>query len=469
MPLLFQLRDLSLNFPHKSCFENFSTNIYSENRIALTGNNGAGKSMLLKILAGLDHPSSGTVTKIGHIQIGYIPQTIVSHNDLSGGERFNKALSQELAKQPDLLLLDEPTNHLDRKNRTSLIRMLQRYTGAVIAATHDEEFIRACADTIWHINQGKISVFTGDYDSYLAESAIKTQSILDEVNQLNNEKKNAHIALMKEQTRAKNSRMSGEKKLDNKRILKVKANQMRSDAEKKTGKRKEQLNEKRAALVTQLKNINKPEIVHLKFHLPHNSKTGGTLLHISGGSAGYGQNNIISDINLILNAGDRLAIRGDNGSGKSTLVKAILSDSEVVTGGEWYLPPPEQCGYLDQHYSGLDPDKTVYEMARDKAPHMPEADLRSHLNDFLFKKNEEISNKISNLSGGEKARLSLALIALKTPSLLVLDEITNNVDLITKRYLSQIISRYPGTLIVISHEVSFLDEINITKCYDILK
>lgn len=164
-----------------------------------------------------------------------------------------------------------------------------------------------------------------------------------------------------------------------------------------------------------------------------------------------------------------MAIIGDNGSGKSTLIKAILGDESVCKTGDWHVIKREDIGYLDQHYGTLNPDKTVLETISDLVPNWSHTEVRRHLNDFLFRKNEEVNAIVSILSGGEKARLSLAQIAAKTPKLLILDEITNNLDLETKEHVVQVIKAYPGAMIIISHEADFLEEIGISEVVDVGK
>ena len=143
----------------------------------------------------------------------------------------------------------------------------------------------------------------------------------------------------------------------------------------------------------------------------------------------------------------------------STIFKAILSDSKVICSGNWYVT--KDIGYLDQHYNNLDLEKSVLENIASLAPHWNLQEIRRHLNDFLFMKNEEVNVLAKNLSGGEKVRLSLAMIAAKTPKLLLLDEITNNLDLETRQHVIEILKEYPGSLVVISHDEDFLKEIGI--------
>ena len=177
---------------------------------------------------------------------------------------------------------------------------------------------------------------------------------------------------------------------------------------------------------------------------------------------------ILSNIYFSLMSKGRIVFLGKNGSGKSTLLKALLSDAAVIRKGEWYVLKLKEIGYLDQHYSTLSSKQTVLESLSTLVP-WPHSELRRHLNDFLFRKNEEVHRPIHQLSGGEKARLSLALIAAKTPRLLILDEVTNNLDLETRGHVINVLKAYPGAMIVISHDEDFLDQIGVEEFYHVSK
>jgi len=151
------INDISLYFPHKVCFDNFSRQIEYGNRIAIIGSNGNGKSSLLKIIQGLMEPTAGRMYIPKDAVFGYVPQVIEDYNTLSGGQRLNQALTQALAKDPNVLCLDEPTNHLDAKNRTSLIRMIRTFNGTAIIVSHDLELLRKCVNEIWNIDNGRIT------------------------------------------------------------------------------------------------------------------------------------------------------------------------------------------------------------------------------------------------------------------------------------------------------------------------
>lgn len=162
-----------------------------------------------------------------------------------------------------------------------------------------------------------------------------------------------------------------------------------------------------------------------------------------------------------------MALKGANATGKSTFVKGILGDSNIIRSGNWYCPHLQNIGYLDQHYTNLDNQKSVLETIEALAPSWSHEKTRCHLNDFLFRKNAEVFEKVECLSGGEKARLSLAQLAANPPHLLILDEITNNLDLETCMHVTQVLRNYPGAFILISHDAHFLKEVSITISYEI--
>lgn len=169
------------------------------------------------------------------------------------------------------------------------------------------------------------------------------------------------------------------------------------------------------------------------------------MLSISGADIGYSPDKIIlKNISLAVSAKERIAICGKNASGKSTLLKAILDQDHLFKTGNWSLPCAEHMGYLDQHYANLNPELSVIGHIRALRPDWHEVDARHHLSDFLFRNNAEVMQPAANLSWGEKARASLSLMAAKTPRLLILDEITNNLDLETKEHVIQVLKAYPG-------------------------
>lgn len=463
-----QFKNLGLSFPHKTCFVDFNAQILYGSRIALIGRNGCGKSTLLKILQGMVEPSYGEVSMADDVCIGYVPQLIETLDALSGGGRLNEALTQALSLSPNVLLLDEPTNHLDLSNRKSLMRMLRTFPGTLIIVSHDVELLRSCIDTIWHIDNGAIHVFSGRYDDYLHESRLKRVSVEQEFAHLSKQKKEMHQALMKEQARAAKSRSKGEKSMENRKWPTIVSKAKALRAGETTGNKKAQISHKKQALSEQLSALSMHEIITPTFSLNAAEFGSKTLVSIRDGSIGYANNpSIVSHISLTLMAGERLAIQGDNGSGKSTMIKAMINPSTVITTGDWMMPKSNDIGFLDQHYENLLPTKTVLETIHELCPGFSHAEVRRHLNDFLFRKNEEVNAWVATLSGGEKARLSLAQIAAKTPKLLILDEMTNNLDLETREHVIEVLKNYPGAMILISHDEDFLQAIGMHYCYRI--
>lgn len=387
----------------------------------------------------------------------FVPQ-LIECASLSGGQRFNVALSEALTLQPDMLLLDEPTNHLDHRNRQSLMQMLKHFPGTLIVASHDVELLRTCVNMFWHFDNGKIHIFKGQYDDYKRDVEKKRQSIETELERLGRQKKDAHQALMKEQIRASKSKAGGEKNRTKSKWPTVAAGAKERQAEKTSGRNKAEIFAHKENLLNRLSTLRLPEIIMPKFSLSADDAGAKTVVEIRDGVCGYNQTKILTDVILTVGSTDRLAIVGDNGCGKSTLIKAIMEDPEVWRQGRWFVPKSEDIGYLDQHYANLRGD-TVLDCISRQVPTWSHADIRKHLNDFLFRKNEEVNAGISMLSGGEKARLSLALIAAKTPKLLILDEVTNNLDIETRGHVLEVLQTYPSAMIVISHDQDFLNGI----------
>ncbi|MDR2766032.1 MAG: ATP-binding cassette domain-containing protein [Holosporaceae bacterium] len=448
-----QIKDFSLPFPHKICFENFSTKISFGDRVGIIGRNGSGKSSLLKMIF---EQNPG-------IAIAHVPQIVEDFVSLSGGERFNRALSRALSKNPSMLLLDEPTNHLDHHNRQSLMRMLEGYFGTLIVATHDRELLRRCTDILWHIDDGKIRIFRGKYDDYVEEMHRSRQLITRQLELLEREKKSLHQNLIWEQERVAKSKSSGKKKVADKKWMKSVGDLKAMKAEKSQGNKLKAVDEKKQKLSERLSGIRLPEIIVPKFHLSHQDVGDKAIVSIVDGSVRYGDKIVLQNINLSINSLERLAIVGDNGCGKTTLIRAICGDECVVKSGDWDAPNPRDIGYLDQHYGNLDPEKSAIEIISDTNPTWTHAEIRKHLNDFLFRKNEEANAQSKNLSGGERARLSLAKIAANPPKLLILDEVTNNIDLETRDHLIEILREYPAAMIIISHDENFLERIGTIK------
>lgn len=265
---------------------------------------------------------------------------------------------------------------------------------------------------------------------------------------------------MQEQQRASKSKAKGQKNVQNRKWTKMTGDLKMMKSEKSQGKKLKAMDQIKNDLTHQLADLRLPQVIIPKFSIQSAEVRARMFIQISDGSVGYSVDKpILSGIHFSLLAGERIALMGENGSGKSTFIKAILGDESIDKTGAWYTLKREGIGYLDQHYRTLDLLKSVLETMSEIVPHWSYSEIRNHLNDFLFRKKEEVTAQVKALSGGEKVRLSLAQIAAKTPQLLILDEITNNLDLETKAHVIQVLQCYPGAMMIVSHEMEFLKEI----------
>jgi len=460
--------DLGLSFPHKLCFADFNEQIHHGARIGIIGRNGIGKSTLLKIIQGTWTAFSGSVSLPSDVQLGYLPQIIEHTGNCSGGESLNHALTQALCCDPNVLLLDEPTNHLDKTNRRSLMRHLCHYPGTLIMVTHDVELLRNSVDTLWHIHAGKIAVFHGNYEDFQRQLSHKKEQLEKERDKLQQEKKTAHLSLMKTQERNKNLRQKGEKSIEQRKWPTIRSKTSFASGITTGDKRLHQIREKQAFLQEELSALYQPETIEMHFQIPQDPNP-KTLITITEGSIAFTQHPsdspFLSNLNFHLQSAERVSLYGDNGSGKSTFIKALLNQAGLYKAGQWVAPQASTIGYLDQHYQTLHPELSAFDMVASYMPGANHQEIRKHLNTFLFRKNEEVDTLIKHLSGGERLRLSLCCIAAKPPALLILDEVTNNLDLETKAHVRQVVADFPGALIVISHDSDFLQAIHIQTSY----
>ncbi len=459
------IRDLSLSFSEKVCFEDFSTEIHSGQRIAIIGRNGSGKSSLLKLITGEIAQTFGRVEYKKDCVFGYVPQVILNPDASSGGEHFNQRLSSALRDAPNILMLDEPTNHLDITNRRSLMRMLQKFSGTLILVTHDPEVLRTCVDTLWNIEGGKVEVFSGNYDHYMHERLDRRRLLESELSALSSEKKSGHESLMKEQARASKSKAKGQKSIDQKKWPTVVSKAKAGRAQETSGQKKANIQKGRRDVMDRLSELRRPDELKPTFSILGKAVGDGVILNIREGVVRYGERVILEGVYLSLLVNERVAIVGNNGSGKSTLMKAILDERNVRRLGDWTMPKLEDIGSLDQHYGRLSPEKTVFEVIAEVMVESSHAEVRRHLNAFLFRTNEEVAYKLKHLSGGELVRVSLAKIAARVPKLLLLDEVNNNLDLETRQHVIDVLREYPGAMLLISHDADFLEAIGVSKTY----
>ena len=339
-------------------------------------------------------------------------------NEFSGGWRMRLNLARALMCRSDILLLDEPTNHLDLPAILWLERWLKRYDGILLIVSHDRDFLDQVCTRIAHIENEEIHLFTGNYSQFetqRAEHLAQQQSMY-----VRQQREIKHIQTYVDRFRYKAS----------------KARQAQS----------------RLKMLERMEQIAPAHVDSpFQFHFIEPKKQPQHLLGLTDVAAGYGEHVVLRDITLNLSAGDRIGLLGVNGAGKSTLVKALSTGSTVLS-GDRVFSKDTKIGYFAQHQLELlRPEHSPIDHLRDHAPEDREQDHRNYLGRFGFN-GERIFEPVAPFSGGEKARLVLALMIRQGPNLLLLDEPTNHLDLEMRQALSVALIEYSGALVVISHD-----------------
>lgn len=338
--------------------------------------------------------------------------------EFSGGWRMRLNLARALMCRSDILLLDEPTNHLDLPAILWLERWLRRYEGILLIVSHDRDFLDQVCTRIAHIEHEEIRLFTGNYSQF--ESLRAEQLAQQQAMYTRQQKEIKHIQSYVDRFRYKAS----------------KARQAQS----------------RLKMLERMEQIAPAHVDSpFRFHFIEPKKQPQHLLGLTDAAVGYGEDIILDKINLNLSAGDRIGLLGVNGAGKSTLVKALSTGSTLLS-GDRVLSKDTKIGYFAQHQLELlRPEHSPIDHLRDYAPDDREQDHRNYLGRFGFS-GERIFEPVEPFSGGEKARLVLALMIRQGPNLLLLDEPTNHLDLEMRQALSVALIEYSGALVVISHD-----------------
>ena len=515
MTILIQAADISYAHGGNQIFENTSFVLKEGERAALIGENGSGKSTLFRLMARELVPDAGAVTHRRGLRIGYLHQdsdldadltvrdtlagaagdatalnaelhaleaklaeplddtemadvierytavlerldagqdtdmetrlaevlgglSFPPHRwdqrvgELSGGERKLVDVARLLLDRPDVLLLDEPDNHFDIETRAWLERWLTtEYTGAVCLISHDRYMIDRVATAIFELEDGQIREYPGNYSAY------------------------------RELKRARLEREAELRELQEREYLKLKrsAEQLTQWARMndKFASRAENQRRKLAEERERLESTPKPILDRKRIGVDFAAERGSTDVVIAeNASKAYGDRIVFEPFDLLLRHGERIGLVGPNGAGKTTLVRMILGE-EPPSGGTIRLGPSVTVGYYAQEHETLDPEATPLDTLRRLKP-MTEQQALSALVSMLFDRNDAM-NRIGALSGGERARLQIALLILGGANLLVLDEPTNNLDIASGEALEAALGEFPGTVLTISHDRYFLDAI----------
>lgn len=505
---LIQINNLTKEFNGKTLFKNVNLTISDKNKYALIGQNGAGKSTLIKIILGIESSTAGKVITNNQIKIGYLPQNpnfnsqktvwdemldavqdLVSEekeinrlekviaqgsenpdyqkalnkydylqndflnkngyayssnirsmlhifhfkqedynrkvNSFSGGQKTQLAFIKLLLQNPDLLILDEPTNHLDIDTLVWLEDYLTNYSGAVLIVSHDRFFLDKVVDNIYDLRNKTISFYKGNYSSYLQQYDQRLQT---QIKQYNKQQKEI-----------------------NKLQTFINKNIVRSSTSKQAQARRKKLEKMEVIQAPQTKNRQ----MHISFS--PNEDSGKEVLKVENLSIGYNNQILANNINFLIKKQHIVGIIGPNGIGKSTLLKTIMHSINPLN-GSIKLGANVSIGYYDQEQLNLNNKKTVLNEVWDDHPLLPETDIRNILGSFLFS-GDDVKKYVSELSGGEKARLSLTKLSLNHDNFLILDEPTNHLDIDARQILENTLVNFSGTILFVSHDRYFINQI----------
>lgn len=344
---------------------------------------------------------------------------------LSGGQKTRVALGRLLLQNPDLIILDEPTNHLDMTSIAWLETYLLNYKGAVLIVSHDRYFLDRIAGKVIEIDQSKATTFMGNYSDY----AVKKEQL----------RVAAWNAYMNQQREIKHQEEVIEK--------------LKSFNRAKSIKRAES----REKMLDKIEVIENPSEVRtdMKLTLTPRILSGNDVLTVEHLSKSFDSHKLFTDVNFEIKRGEHVAIIGDNGSGKTTLLK-ILNGLVPADQGTFRLGSNVEIGYYDQEHHVLHSEKTLFEEISDDYPYLNNTQIRNVLAAFLFT-GEDVFKRISDLSGGERGRVSLAKLVLSNANFLILDEPTNHLDIMSKEILEDALNGYEGTILYVSHDRYFIN------------
>lgn len=507
-------------------FSDISLTVNRQDKIALIGNNGAGKSTLLAILAGKLKPVSGmagadskpyfvpqlfgqyneqTVAEalgihdkllaLKEILAGHLTdinlelldddwgieercQAAFAHwqlngitlsqpmATLSGGQKTKIFLAGIMIHEPDIVLLDEPSNHLDTAGRALLYDYIRSTGNTLVVVSHDRTLLNLL-DTVCELGKRGISVYGGNYDFYAGQKAIENEALNLDVKAREKALRKAKEVERESAERQQKLDARGKKKQEKAGLPTIVQNAFRNNAERSTARMKGVHAEKVGGIAGELSHLRSelPSADKMKINFDNSSLHKGKIL-VTALKANYAyseQQLWHETLDFQITSGERIAIKGPNGSGKTTLIRMIMGDLQPNAGS--IERADFKFIYIDQDYSLIDNTLTVYAQARKyNSGGLQEHDIKTRLNRFLFTR-EYWDKPCVNLSGGEKMRLMLCslAVAIQAPDMIILDEPTNNLDIQNIGILTEAINEYRGTLLVVSHDAHFLQDINVNR------
>lgn len=382
---------------------------------------------------------------------------------LSGGQFMRLALARILISKPDILLLDEPTNHLDLHANLWLRQFLNNWQGGLLIVSHDRDFLNEVTTSTLELAEGEVHQYGGNFEFYKQQKGLQESARERESVRLYGEVKKAKKQIDKEKKRATHSARRDliKKPEDND---KVRAHFFRERAAKTAGRKKRLSEGKRDEATKQLNEVKRKAVAKIYPHLKESESHKGKLLIFAQDiSCAYGDSVVIENGNMSIQFGDRIALFGGNGAGKSTWIKGLLGWDNVSTKGDIKVAQDINVQLLDQRYAIVDRNQTVLENLQKVAAAISRNDIRQHLARFLFRETTEVNKSASVLSGGEIARLALAIMAVQPVDLLVLDEPTNNLDVESIEQIENVLREFRGAILVVSHDMTFLRNIGVSQ------
>ena len=502
-----QFSQVSLAFGDRDILKNVSVNLQTGTKAALTGANGAGKSTLIKVMAGLAKPDSGSLAVEKNTRIAYLPQSGLTHSgstlieecdrafdfgyelqneidgigerlksnppntenlllqqaalitkleesgwhrrraqmegvltglgflrtdferrteEFSGGWQMRIALAKSLMQNPDILLLDEPTNYLDIEARTWLEQFLLNYKGAFLLVSHDRYFLDTTINEVFELFGGELKRYPGNFTHYEKVRATELKTLIAAYEQQQQEIRHLEDFIRRFGSKATKAAQAQDRQKQLDKIVRIE-------------------------IPEQLKKIH--------FSFPPAPHSGRLVLRLNGLTKSYGGGqNVLNDLNLVVENGERLVVAGRNGAGKSTLLR-IIAGTDKNYSGETVFGAGVSAGYFSQDSAEtISGSATVLDYVESIAPLELIPKVRDMLGAFLFR-GDDVFKSLDVLSGGEKSRVALLTLLLRANNLLILDEPTNHLDMHSKDVLLDALKSFGGTVIFVSHDRGFIEEL----------